>query len=311
MIRRVPALYFLIGMLCVSLAWGENLIAAVVYLKGVEEPITGYLESSDNQTIRLRIPVSAGEDIHQTIDRSEIELLLQPVTASRLEQLSPDNPKAYREYAEELVEKKSDPDARETAMRLFLIAAYLDPQKEGRSALLGMTPLMKDAQGVRQLRAMAYLLGPEHDVSLLEGASQEDIAVGVPLSEEQRSEVIEVLHMLRQSKRVDARQRLQREELRTAMRQGTNKITPEECLALANGTCPGCTPGEIPNYMLQKLVAAEYELSSSGASEAMQTEWGYYLDDNFLQALPVLSLQNGTRFDPKQCVYRNGQWVEP
>ncbi|PQO36680.1 hypothetical protein [Blastopirellula marina] len=311
MICRVPTFYFLIGMLCVSLAWGENLVAAVVYLKGDDEPIAGYLESSDNQTIRLRIPASAGEDVHQTIDRSEIELLLQPVTADRLEQLSPDNPKAYREYAEELVEKKSDPDARETATRLFLIAAYLDPQKEGRSALLGMTPLMNDAQGVRQLRAMAYLLGPEHDVSLLGGTSQEEIARGVPLSEEQRSEVIEVLHMLRQSKRVEARQLLQREEIRAAMRQGTNKITPEECLTLSNGTCPGCTPGEIPNYMLQKLVAAEYELSSSGASEAMQTEWGYYLDGNFLQALPVLSLQNGTRFDPQKCLYRDGQWIEP
>lgn len=311
MSRRMPVLCLLVGTLVGSLVSAENLVAAVVYLKGVEEPVTGYLESSDDQTIRLRIPATAGEDVHQTIDRSEIELLLQPVSASRLEQLSPDNPQAYREYAEELVEKKSDPDAMETATRLFLIAAYLAPQKEGRSALLGMTPLMQDGQGVRQLRAMAYLLGPEHDVSLLKGASQEDIASGVPLSEEQRSEVIEVLHMLRQSKRVDARQRLQREELQTAMRQGTNKITPEECLALANGTCPGCTPGTIPNYMLQKLVAAEYELSSSGASEAMQTEWGYYLDDNFLQALPVLSLQNGTRFNPKQCVYRDGQWVEP
>ncbi len=311
MIRRTHVPYLLVAMLCVSLALTENLVAAVVYLKGVEDPITGYLESSDDKTIRLRIPASEGEDVHRVIDRSEIELLLQPVNPTRLEQLSPDNPKAYREYAEELVEKKSDPDAVDTAMRLFLIAAYLDPQKEGRSALLGMTPLMKDTQGVRQLRAIAYLLGNEHDVSLLEGTSQDDIAGGVPLDDQQRDEVVEVLHLLRQSKRVDARQRLQREEVRAAMRQGTNKMTPEECLSLANGTCPGCTQGTIPNYMLQKLVAAEYELSSSGANADMQTEWGYYLDDSFLQALPVLSLQKGTRFDPKKCVYRDGNWVEP
>lgn len=311
MTRRSFSPCLMLTLLCTLLISTTTLDAAVVYLKDAKEPVTGYLESSDEKTIRLRIETPDNGEIHRTIDRSEIELLLQPVNPTRLEQLSPDHPKAYREYAEELVEKKSDPDAMETATRLFLIAAYLDPKQEGRSALLGMSPLMKDAQGVRQLRAMAYLLGPQHDVSLLEGASQDEIANGVPLDDEQREEVVEVFHLLRQSKRADAKQRLQREELRTAMKQGTNKITPEECVALANGTCPGCAQGTIPNYMLQKLVAAEYELTARGSNDQMETEWGYYLDDSFLQALPVLSLQNATQFNPKQCIYRNGKWVEP
>ncbi|RCS52777.1 hypothetical protein DTL42_08045 [Bremerella cremea] len=296
------------------LAWlplSSHLFAAVVYLKGEKEPIAGHLESSDDKTIELRLKTPDGEEILRTISRAQIELLLQPVNPSRLEQLSPDNPQAYREYAEELVEKKSDPDAVETAMRLFLIAAYLDPAKEGRSALLGMTPLMKDQQGVRQLRAIAYLVGAEHDVALLEGAALKNDANGVPLDEEQRTQVIEVFHLLRQSKRSDAKQRLRSEELQAAMRQGTNKITPEECLDLANGTCPGCQSGIVPNYMLQKLVAAEYELSSSETGAVMQPQWGYYLDDSFLQSLPVLSLRKGTDFDPQKCVYRDGNWVEP
>lgn len=284
---------------------------AVVYLKGEAKPIAGYLESSDDKTILLRIPVPDGEAVHRTIDRSKIDLLLQPVNPARLENLSPDNPTAYREYAEELVEKTADPDAIETATRLFLIAAYLDPKKEGRSALLGMTPLMKGPHGMRQLRALAYLLGPDHDVSLLEGNTKQDLSGGTPLDEPQREEVIEVFHFLRQGKRSDAKQRLQREELRALMRQGTSKITPEECLALAEGNCPGCTQGTIPNYMLQKLVAAEYELSSSDSSDKVGTQWSYYLNQEFQRPLPVLSLLKATSIDPRKCVYRDGKWVEP
>ena len=301
-------LVFLMGtwLLAASFASG-----AVVYLKGEDKPIAGYLESADDKQIILRIPVPGEEGVRRTIERSEIDLLLQPVNPDRLEQLSPNNPAAYREYAEELVEKKADPDAIETATRLFLIAAHLDPQKEGRSALLGMTPLMNGHQGVRQLRALAYLLGPDHDVSLLEGNSQQDSARGASLDEDQREQVIEVFHFLRQGKRSDAKQRLQQEELRALMRQGTNKITPEECLALAEGNCPGCTQGTIPSYMLQKLVAAEYELSSSDTTREVGTQWGYYLNQEFQRPLPVLSLLNATSIDPRKCVYRDGKWVEP
>ena len=152
--------------------FSSDALGAVVYVKGQQEPIAGFVESADDMSIQLRIITPEGDELNRRILRSEIDLLLQPVSPTRLSQLSPDNPKAYREYAEELVEKKTDPEAVETAKRLFMIAAHLDPQTEGRSALLGMTPLMNDPQGVKQLRAMAYLLDPSHDASLLEGQPQ-------------------------------------------------------------------------------------------------------------------------------------------
>jgi len=291
--------------LCTVEAWG-----AVVYVKGQKEPVAGFVESADDTSIRLRIRTSDGEELTRQILRTEIDLLLQPVSPSRLSQLSPDNPKAYREYAEELVEKKSDPEAVETAKRLFMIAAHLDPKAQGRSALLGMTPLMNDSQGVKQLRAMAYLLDPSHDASLLEGKPQA-ATPGAALDEKLREEVIKVLKMLRHGERADARQQLQRDEIRQGMRQGTSKITPDECLALVQGLCPGCEQGKIPPYMLQKLVAAELELSTSQAAQEVQPQWGFFLDGTFQKPLPVLSLAKAIGFDPRKCVYRDGEWVEP
>ncbi|MFN3150574.1 hypothetical protein [Bremerella sp.] len=290
--------------------FSSDALGAVVYVKGQQEPIAGFVESADDMSIQLRIVTPEGDELNRRILRSEIDLLLQPVSPSRLSQLSPDNPKAYREYAEELVEKKTDPEAVETAKRLFMIAAHLDPQTEGRSALLGMTPLMNDPQGVKQLRAMAYLLDPSHDASLLEGQPQA-VTTGAALDESVREEVTKVLKMLRHGERSDARQQLQREEVRSAMRQGTSKITPDECLALVQGTCPGCEQGRIPPYMLQKLVAAELELNSSQAASDVKPQWGFFLDGTFQEPLPVLSLAKAVGFDPKQCVYRDGKWVEP
>lgn len=288
----------------------QDALGAVVYIKGQKEPIAGFVESVDDMSIRLRIITPDGDELNRRILRSEIDLLLQPVSPGRLSQLSPDNPKAYREYAEELVEKKTDPEAVETAKRLFIIAAHLDPEAEGRSALLGMTPLMNDAQGVKQLRAMAYLIDPSHDASLLEG-QQQQVTTGAALDDALRQEVTKVLRMLRQGERADARQQLQREEIRSALRQGTSKITPDECLALVQGLCPGCEQGKIPAYMLQKLVAAELELSSSQAASEVQPQWGFFLEGMFQKPLPVLSLAKAIGFDPRQCIYRDGVWVEP
>ncbi|GAA4430502.1 hypothetical protein [Bremerella cremea] len=289
---------------------GVPVDGAVIYLKGQAQPLVGFVEASDDVTIRLRVTTPDGDELHRQIRRNEIELLLQPVNPTRLSQLSPDNPKAYREYAEELVTKTSDPEAVETAKRLFLIAAYLDPEKEGRSAMLGMAPLADGAQGIKQLRALAFLIDPIHDASLLDGNQQEE-ASGAVVDDTARNDAIHALQLLRRGDRADARQQLQRDEIKSALRSGTKKITWDDCMALIQGTCPGCEQGAIPAYMLQKLVAAELELSSSQSAKTLQPQWGFFLDGSFQKPLPVLSLEKATPYDPKKCLFRDGQWVEP
>ncbi|MBI1249477.1 hypothetical protein GC197_16755 [bacterium] len=284
--------------------------AAVVYLKGRSEPLVGFVEFSDDQSITLRVTTEKGEELHRKFMRSEIDLLLQPVIPSRLASLSPDNPRAYREYAEELVEMKSDPEAVETATRLFIIAAHLSPKTEARSALLGLTPLVKDPQRVRQLRALAYMIDPKHDAKLLQGDSP-SAKSGAAVDDKIREDTVSVLQMVRTEHRADAKQQLQREEIRDAIRSGTKQITPEECLEIIQGTCPGCGQGVIPPYMMQKLIAAELELISSKSPTEMPRQWGYFLDESFQKPLPVLTLDKATRFDPAKCIFRDGKWIEP
>ncbi len=118
--------------------------AVILFLKGQDEPVRGYLLESDEHRVVINELLPDNSIKKRTFLRSEIEDLLQTVSAERLESLRPEEPDKYREYAEELAEKSKDPDARVTAIRLFLIAAHLAPDRLGRSCLLGIVPLAED-----------------------------------------------------------------------------------------------------------------------------------------------------------------------
>jgi len=65
-------------------------------------------------------------------------------------------PKSWRK-------KKLDPEARQMAVRLFQIAAWLDPAKTGRGALLGLVSVAHSGEEEARFRAAAYLFDPRHD----------------------------------------------------------------------------------------------------------------------------------------------------
>ena len=109
-----------------------------------------------------------GKEKIKDYELSKIDIIYQ-IDVERLKKLDKNDPKAYYDYAEELADKKwkDDPEARDMARRLFLIAAYLDPRQFGRSALLSMIPLAGTEAEARRCRAMAFLLDPKGDDKVL------------------------------------------------------------------------------------------------------------------------------------------------
>src|SRR5690349_18452025 len=119
--------------------------AVVVYKKGTSKPVAGHLVRQNGNEVVVRDESSSGlKEI--VIPRSEIDDFIETVSAERLAALTPSRPQEYREYAEELAEKKLDPEARQTAVRLFQIAAWLDPAKTGRGALLGLVSVARPGE---------------------------------------------------------------------------------------------------------------------------------------------------------------------
>ncbi len=110
-------------------------------------PVGGYLVSEAGQTLKIKMILPDGKEQSKVYDLSNIEILYK-IDVDRLKKLDKNDPKAYLDYALELAAKKldadpgatgaagrlvvdADPEARDTARRLFLIAAYLDPRQLG------------------------------------------------------------------------------------------------------------------------------------------------------------------------------------
>jgi hypothetical protein len=142
--------------------------AILIEMKDVKNPapIGGYLLNDDGTNLTIRVRTPDGKEQDTTYPLAKVNVLHR-LDVKRLEALTKHDPKAYRDYAEELAGKKEDPEARDTAMRLYLIAGKLAPDKFGSSSMLGMSGLAGTKAEARKYRALAFLLDPKAGADLL------------------------------------------------------------------------------------------------------------------------------------------------
>lgn len=233
-----------LALVCLSIS-ASPAAAVIIYVKEQAQPIRGYFVREDDQAVTLLELRADGSTTERSIPRSQIEDMIRSVSEQRLSELDPSKPDAYREYAEELAEKRKDPDAQQTSIRLFQIAAVLDPERLGRSCLLGMVPLARTADEQRRFRAMAYLLDPAHDTTLLQTVSQPS-ASSTPstLDDKQAEFLLKSLRMLRQGKRKEALAHARRCKLEERLPLLTETISYEEFEKACRPTCPDCDRGK-------------------------------------------------------------------
>ena len=216
--------------------------AVIIYVKEQAQPVRGYFVREDDQAVTLLEVLPDGSTAERSIPRSQIDDIIRSVSEQRLSELDPNKPDAYREYAEELAEKRKDPDAQQTSIRLFQIAAILDPERLGRSCLLGMVPLARNTDEQRRFRAMAYLLDPAHDTALLQTTAQPSEHTST-LDEKQAEFLLKSLRLLRQGKRKEALSQARRCKLEERLPLLTDTITYREFEKACRPTCPDCDRG--------------------------------------------------------------------
>lgn len=149
-----------VGLLC-----STSLASAILIDTGAGR-VGGFVLSDDGTKLRISVPTPDGEDKVSEYLHEKIKVLHQ-LDVKRLEGLSPDKPEAYHDYADQLARQGADPEARYVAMRLYLLAARLDPEKLGSSSLLRMSALASTPAEARKYRAMAFLLDPKANAELL------------------------------------------------------------------------------------------------------------------------------------------------
>lgn len=280
--------------------------AVIVFEKGKDQPIVGFLDRQDANVVVVRQLLPNGQTQRREILRSEIDDFLIAVSNERLESLSPDKPAAYRDYAEELAEKRKDPEARATGLRLYLIAAYLDPKKLGRSSLLGMVGLARTPIEERRFRAMAYLLDPNHDRSLLQGSAKSG-GSAVAADDEGRDVLLKAIRAFRRGERRTAMVLAGRPVVQKAFARFSDVLTYEEFTNIGK---------EVPPDILRKMLTLELMLASGAngardASEGDTVPWSRIVEREGTAPVPSLALETLTEFDPRECVFRNGKWGRP
>lgn len=232
------------GLTLLVLLWSARDAAAVIlFLTDQPDPIRGLLIRETDQAVVVRVFRNGGTE-ELSVPRASIQDMIRSVSAERLEALDPANPDAYREYAEELAEKRKDPDAQWTSLRLFHIAAFLDPDRLGRGCVLSMIPLARSNAERRRLQAMAYLLDPAHDPGLLRSTDPTSESPPRSLTREQADLLLMPLRSLRQGKRselISAQARRSRLSERLPLL--TDTISYQEFEQACSPVCPHCERG--------------------------------------------------------------------
>jgi hypothetical protein len=289
--------------------------AVTIVLKNSDTPLRGYPVSENESVVVIKILEADGKLVERSIPRAEIDLIHYPVSRERLESLHPDRPKEYRDYAEELAEKRIDPEARETSLRLYVIAAYLDPQKLGRSSLLGMTALARNAHEERRIRALAFLQDAEHDRQILAPPTPPPADPQMPneFSDElQKMSLLRALEMLRKGQQIDALSTVHRPGVPELLGKYAEHLTMDqfhEACADRQRRGPGA-----PRELALRILRIEMDLLGAGpdvlghAADQGLTGWSAISPEALARPTRPLTLDAVTHFDPRQCLYRDGTW---
>jgi hypothetical protein len=301
---------FAAAMLCWIgwLALPSSAAAAIVLLKDGASPVVGTIVRRDAERLVIR-PQPAGDTAEsaseKTLRLAEVAEIVETVSAERLAALNPAEPAAYREYAEELLARRSDREARETALRLFSIAAWLRPHELGRPALLGMIALARSPEEERKFRAALYVIDPRTKLATIP-------QVGAPSDDSHSAaaqELLRALRLLRTGKGPNARAAVEKPAVAKLLAGYSRLFTRAEFQEASSRST--LTPRELRQTLLVEL-ELESLLAPAKPPAAEQAAWGWSreLARGGSEAVPSFDLETLTEFSPRKCLYRDGQWVE-
>lgn len=281
--------------------------AAIVLLAGGGEPVKGIVVRRDASGLTVRVDGPNGRLVDRLIPLNQVESVIATVSPERLAALSPDRPQDYRNYAEELAEKREDPEARQTARRLFHIAAYLDPDRLGRGSLLAMTLLAETPEQARRLRALVYLIDPAGSRGVLTTTDATAPRPRLGVSEAGRELILAAVRSLRRGQERYALGHAKREGFKEQFAKLGSTLTYEQFMDL-------CQRGNLSDAELAQVLRIELSLEEDNRVEpdvSTLTPAERLAQELSEDASPTrpLDLEHATEFDPRANRFLDGRWV--
>ena len=297
---------------CLCMITTQVASGVLISTKGGEE-VRGFLIRQDDATVVIDEVRADGTTMRRTIARTEIALLVVTVAAAELAGLRHERPTDYRDLAEELAVKRKDPEAHRTALRLYLTAAFLDPERLGRSSLLGMVSLARNPHEERRFRAMLFLIDPESDRAVLREPDR--FRPADSNAAEVHNRLLAAVRALRHGRKSEALRIAQRADVKQHLKRYRDILEHHELIT-------ACTPGiqrrKLTPLMLQKLIKLELAIISPVTSKLESDEekerrasWSSLFRRMAPEPLRPLRLESLTEFDPSKSRFRSGAWIRP
>lgn len=279
--------------------------AAAIYLKNEDRPVLGFITSKTVTHVTIQYWEN-DERKERMIPVSEIEQVLLTVSPEKLAALDTARLAEYRDYAEELAVKRIDPEARETAIRLFLIAARFGETELRQSALRGLVPLARNPIEKRRFVALAYRYGAIDSL----GASQNEPSskASGQLTDEQRKALVNAIRMARGGNLRRARAIAEEAKLEKAFADNELGISHQDLLAALQGE-------EVSTENLIRLLVLELSITEPGGlpEEVRQQDadsWGDLVARGKTEPVAALDIASVTEFNPADCFYNAGNWLD-
>lgn len=279
--------------------------ADVLWLKGKDQPLVGALIGTDTAgTVEFGV---AGEDSISTFPAEVVDVAIKTFDTKRLSSLSPERISEYRDHAEELAAQKIDPEARELAIRLLLIAAYLgDKQDEIAivdSALASLIPLARSPDESSKLMTLQTLYS-KNSIHIDRNADLDATSSELKTTVAAKK-LLECVRHARREQFEAARSVLQSAEVMRELKNWSKLVSMAEMDNVLNSD-------RLTTQQLKKLLTLESALLDPDDSIADQTHGWYEQSRERTDAwTSIPTFGNVTEFDPSLSVYRDGQWQHP
>ena len=240
-----------------------------------------------------------------TIARDRVAALVINIQPKQLERLEPGQPQAYLEIAEELAPQSKDPEARDLAIRLYLLAAVNGKPNLRDLCVRALIPLARTVAEEKRFRALANIYLEDAQAWLVPSRTPSS---PIPAeTSDRRQQLRAALVELRSGKRADAadvinqswvEQTLQPFDTICSWRELRKwSLAPElatECLART----------------IELEIAIDESLETAAPKRDATKDWSI-LAEQTVSPLQPISFRNATEFDLSKNVFRNGLWTQP
>ncbi len=287
-----------------------GLPADVVYLAD-DTRVFGRLDRQTDEHVFFQQRIGPNQYRERTIRQDQIVTMVRTIDQDRLAALRPDNPADYRDYAEELAAASDDPEARDLALRPYLLTAYLAPHDLRESALLGMIRVARNDMERRRCEVLAFQLLGRHLIRAGDPVPPTDPVEAIDRAAVQ--DLLSAIRLIRRGRSPASASLIDQPPQRRVIQRFSHICSWQELVNWSNQT-------ELSTADLAKLLRLELALirqaDDSTSDEPPPTEgppsasWSRTLRQN-AQPVALVDFSNVCEFDVNHSVFRDGQWTSP